>query len=45
MRKTASLWEAAAEQRELSSVPCDDLEGWDEGEGGSAGRGYMYIFS
>ena len=34
MRKTASLWEAAAEQRELSSVPCDDLEVWDEGEGG-----------
>ena len=31
--KTDSWWEAAAEQRELSLVLCDDLESWDEGEG------------
>ena len=31
MCKTDSQWEAAIEHRELSSVLCDDLEGW-EGE-------------
>jgi len=34
--------EAAVQHRELSSVLCDDLEGWDGGEGGSRGRRYMY---
>ena len=32
------------EHRELSSAPCDDLEGWDAGhgcEGGPRGRGYI----
>ena len=30
--------------RELSLVPCDDLEGWDVAwEGGSRGREYMYF--
>ena len=24
----ASKWEAALKHRELSPVPCDDLEGW-----------------
>ena len=33
---------AAVQHRELSSVLCDDLEGWDGGEGGSRGRRYMY---
>ena len=36
------MWEAAVLHRELSSVLCDDLEGWDGEEGGSGGRGYMY---
>ena len=31
--KTDSYWEAAAEHREISSVLCDHLEGWDR-EGG-----------
>ena len=33
--------------RELSSVLCDDLDGWDgeEWEGGPRGRGYMYTYS
>ena len=31
--KTESWWEAAAEHREISSVLCNHLEGWDR-EGG-----------
>ena len=31
--KIDSSWEAATEHREISSVLCDHLEGWD-GEGG-----------
>ena len=40
-------WEAAVKHRELSSVLCDDLKGWEAGkwERGSRGRGYMYHFS
>ena len=36
--------EAAVWRRELSSVRCCDLEGWDGGEWEwvSQGRGYMY---
>ena len=42
-RGTDSYWEAAAWQREISSVVCDRLEGWD-GEGGREGdtRGKRY---
>ena len=46
--KIDSWWEAAAEHREISSVLCDHLEGWDrEGgrevqEGGDMGI-YVYI--
>ena len=29
--KVGSCGEAAAQRRELSSVPCDDPEGWDGG--------------
>ena len=32
-RKIDSQWEAAAQHREISSVLCDHLEGWDR-EGG-----------
>ena len=42
-RKIDSYWEAAAQHREINSVLCDDLEGWDrEGgrEGYARGRGY-----
>ena len=31
MCKIDSQWEAAIKHRELSSVLCDDLEGWDGG--------------
>ena len=32
--------------RDLNSVLCDDLAGWDGGgEGGSIERGYMYTYS
>ena len=34
--KIDSEWEAAAQHREISSVLCDHLEGWD-GEGGREG--------
>ena len=38
--------EAAVQHRELRSVLCDDLEGWDGRMGrGSRGRAYMYQFS
>ena len=39
--------EAAVSHRELSSVLCDDLKGWQGGwqEGGSRERGYMYTYS
>ena len=34
----------STESRELSSMLCDDPEEWKEGqEGGSGGRGYIYI--
>ena len=41
--KIDSWWEAAAEHREISSVLCDHLEGWDR-EGGREGdaRGKRY---
>ena len=42
----ASQWEEAAWHRELSSVLCDDLEGWDGACGRSLQReGYMYTYS
>ena len=34
-----SQQETAVEHRELSSVLCDDLEGWDQGAGGAGGSG------
>ena len=42
-RKIDSQWEAAAQHREISSVLCDHLEGWDR-EGGREGdeRGKRY---
>ena len=42
-RKIDSYWEAAAQHREISSVLCDHLEGWDK-KGGSEGdaRGKRY---
>ena len=43
MRGKDSWWEAAVEQRELSSVLCDDLEGWDEGLGGRRKREGMDV--
>ena len=44
MYKTDTLQEAAARHRELSSVLCDDLEGWGGGrwEGVQEG-GYIHI--
>ena len=42
-RKIDSQWEAATQHREMSSVLCDHLEGWDR-EGGREGdvRGKKY---
>ena len=42
-REVDGWWEAAAWHREISSVLCDHLEGWD-GEGGREGdaRGKRY---
>ena len=34
MCKIDSWWEAALQHSELSSVLCEDLEGWDGGMGG-----------
>ena len=39
-----SSWEAAIQHRELSSVLCDDLEGWDEGVGGRLKREGMDVY-
>ena len=36
IHKMYSYWEAAAKHREISSVLCDHLEGWDR-EGGTEG--------
>ena len=36
-------WEAAAKHRELSSVLCDGLAGWDEGVGGRPAREGLHI--
>ena len=41
-------WEAAAQHREISSVLCDELEGWDREGGREAQKGedmgiYVYI--
>ena len=38
----------AVKHGKLSSVLCDDLDGWDGGggwEGGPRGRGYVYAYS
>ena len=40
--KTDNSWEPAVWLRELSLVLCDDLDGWNGGERGPRGRGYMY---
>ena len=41
-------WEAAAEHREIGSVLCDDLEGWDREDGGRFKRegiwGHVYAY-
>ena len=39
MCKIDSWWEAALQHRELSSVLCEDLEGWDGRMGG------MYVYT
>ena len=42
-RKIDSQWEAAAQHREISSVLCNHLEGWDrEGGVGGDARGKRY---
>ena len=43
MCKTDSSWEITVLPWESSRVLCDDLEGWNVGEGGSRGREYIYI--
>lgn len=40
MRKTDSWWEPAVKRRELSSLLCDDLDGWD-GVGEAQEGGYL----
>ena len=37
--KIVHWWEAAAQHREISSVLCDDLEGWDREGGREAQEG------
>ena len=45
MHKIDSQGESAVEHRELSSVLCDDLEGWDEyGVGGRLQRKGIYVY-
>ena len=44
MCKKDSWWEAAVQHRELSSVLCDDVEGWDEGVGGRFKREGMDVY-
>ena len=39
--KTDSKWEAAIQHRELSSVLCDDIEGW---VGGRLKREGIYVY-
>ena len=36
MCEVAASGEAGVQHRELSPVPCDDLEGWDAGAGEEA---------
>ena len=46
--KMVGWWEAAAEHREIGSVLCDDLEGWDREDGGRFKRegiwGHVYAY-
>ena len=42
LHKIAGEWEPVIKHRELSSVLCDDLDGW---EGGPRERGYTYTQS
>ena len=42
MCKTDSWWEPAVYRKELSSVLCGDLDGWN---GGPRGRGYVYTYN
>ena len=46
MCKIESKWEAAGDHRELSSMLCGDLEGWDgnEGVGGRLKREEIYVY-
>ena len=39
MCEVAASGEAGVQHRELSPVPCDDLEGWDAGAGEEACEG------
>ena len=48
--KIVDWWEAAAEHREISSVLCDHLEGWDreggrEAQEGGTVWGHVYVYS
>ena len=44
-RKVDSQWEAAAQQKEISSVFCDHLEGWDREGGREEIWGHMYMYN
>ena len=44
MLKADGYWKAAIKHREISSVLCNDIKGWDGGgewEAGLRARGYM----
>ena len=47
MCKTDSWWEDAVWRRELSSLLCDDLDGWEAAawKGGSRVGGHMHTYS
>ena len=42
--KIDGYWEAAVQHRELSSVVCDDPEGWDGVVGGRSKREGIYVY-
>ena len=47
MNLDQAKWEAVIQHRKLSSVLCDDLEGWDRGgvRGMLKERIYIYIYT
>ena len=44
MCKIDSQWEPAVQHRELSSLLCDDLDGWDGGGGGRSKREGIQVY-